>query len=98
MRPPCHLHFPSIPLIFIIIIISNHASNQLTMLVKTYAGAVHGVDARTITIETNVGGPMGNSETPPVHIVGLPDSAVRESLARIEAAVKNSGYRYSRLR
>lgn len=35
---------------------------------------------------------------PPVQIVGLPDSAVRESLARIEAAVRNSGIRTARLR
>ena len=70
------------------------------MLVKTYAGAVHGVDARTITIETNTGGPMIGPEEkiPPVQIVGLPDSAVRESLARIEAAVRNSGIRTARLR
>lgn len=69
------------------------------MLVKTYAGAVHGVDARTITIETHTGGPlMGQEDKSAVHIVGLPDSAVRESLSRIEAAVKNSGIRTTRLK
>lgn len=68
------------------------------MLVKTYAGAVHGVDAQTITIETNVGGALGNTEKLGIHIVGLPDNAVRESLPRIEAAVKNSGYRQPRLK
>ncbi len=68
------------------------------MLVKTYAAAVYGVDARTITIETNVGGAMGNTDGVAVYIVGLPDSAVRESLSRIEAAVKNSGYRTQRLK
>lgn len=55
--------------------------NTQNMLVKTYAGAVHGVDARTITIETHTGGPlMGQEDKSAVHIVGLPDSAVRESL------------------
>lgn len=68
------------------------------MLVKTYAGAVHGVDAQTITVEINTGGALGNTDKPGIFIVGLPDSAVRESLPRIEAAVKNSGIRLPRLK
>jgi magnesium chelatase family protein len=68
------------------------------MLVKTFAGSVHGVDAQTITVETNTGGAVGNTDKPGVFIVGLPDSAVRESLPRIEAAVKNSGIRLPRLK
>lgn len=68
------------------------------MLVKTYAGAVHGVDAQTITIEINTGGALGNTDKPGMYIVGLPDSAVRESLPRIEAALKNSGIRKPRLK
>jgi magnesium chelatase family protein len=68
------------------------------MLVKTFAGAVHGVDAQTITVEVNVGGALGNTDKVGIYIVGLPDSAVRESLPRIEAALKNSGYRNPRLK
>ncbi len=68
------------------------------MLVKTYAGAVHGVDAQTITVEINTGGAIGNTDKPGIFIVGLPDNAVRESLPRIEAAVKNSGIRLPRLK
>ena len=68
------------------------------MLVKTYAGAVHGVDAQMITCEINTGGAVGNTDKPGIFIVGLPDSAVRESLPRIEAAVKNSGIRLPRLK
>jgi magnesium chelatase family protein len=68
------------------------------MLVKTFAGSVHGVDAQMITIETNCGGQLGNTDKLGIYIVGLPDSAVRESLPRIEAAVKNSGYRQPRLK
>ena len=68
------------------------------MLVKTFAGSVHGVDAQTITIETNTGGAVGNTDKIGIYIVGLPDSAVRESLPRIEAAVKNSGIRLPRLK
>ena len=46
------------------------------MLVKTFASAVHGVDARTITVEVNTGGnvTVGNQF---YHLVGLPDSAVK---------------------
>lgn len=68
------------------------------MLIKTYAGAVHGVEAQTITVETNTGGALGNTDKLGIFIVGLPDSAVRESLPRIEAAVKNSGYKLERLK
>ena len=61
------------------------------MLVKTYAGAVHGVDAQTITIEVNAGGAAGpGAAGPGYYIVGLPDSAVKEGQQRIEAALKNS--------
>jgi magnesium chelatase family protein len=57
------------------------------MLVKTYGSAVYGINATTVTIETNI--------NPGVNflIVGLPDSAVRESQQRIDAALKNNGYR-----
>lgn len=57
------------------------------MLVKTFGSAVHGVNAITITIEVNVG--QGVS----YFIVGLPDNAVKESLQRIEAALKNNSYK-----
>ncbi|MEM1324786.1 MAG: YifB family Mg chelatase-like AAA ATPase [Bacteroidota bacterium] len=67
------------------------------MLAKTYASAVVGVDATTIIIEVNAGGnvPAGKQF---YHIVGLPDSAVKEGFPRIEAAVKNIGYRMPRLK
>lgn len=57
------------------------------MLIKTYGSAVHGVDAITITLEVNVG--QGVS----YFIVGLPDNAVKESRQRIEAAIKNNGFK-----
>ncbi len=68
------------------------------MLVKTFAGSVHGVDAQIITVETHTGGALGNTDKLGIYIVGLPDSAVRESLPRIEAAVKNAGFRQPRLK
>lgn len=57
------------------------------MLVKTYGSAVQGIDAITITIEVNV------SRGIKFHLVGLPDSAVRESQQRIDSALRETGYR-----
>jgi len=68
------------------------------MLVKTYAGAVQGVDAQTITIEVNTGGAVGNTDKPGVFIVGLPDKSVSEGQSRLEAAFKNSNIRLPRLK
>lgn len=67
------------------------------MLVKTFASTVQGVDARTITVEVNAGGPAGGSGNF-YHLVGLPDSAVKEGFQRIEAALKNIGFKMPRLR
>lgn len=54
------------------------------MLVKTFGSAVHGITATTVTVEVNIGqGIM-------FHMVGLPDSAVKESHQRIDAALKNN--------
>jgi magnesium chelatase family protein len=57
------------------------------MLVKTFGSAVHGVDAITITVEVNVGQGVN------FLLVGLADSAVKESQQRIDAALKNNGYK-----
>lgn len=57
------------------------------MLVKTFGSAVYGVEAIAITIEVNVGG--GDLK---YYIVGLPDIAVKESLQRIESAIKTNDY------
>ena len=46
-----------------------------------------GIDATTITIEVNVSAGIK------FFLVGLPDNAVKESHYRIEAALKNIGYR-----
>ena len=57
------------------------------MLVKTFGSAVYGVNATTITVEVNIG--TGAK----FFLVGLPDNAVKESQQRIDAALKNNGYR-----
>jgi magnesium chelatase family protein len=67
------------------------------MLIKTYASAVQGVDARTITVEVNIGGKAA-TENSFYHLVGLPDNAIREGLSRIESAIQNVGYRMKRMK
>lgn len=62
------------------------------MLVKTFGSAVFGVDAKTITVEVDV----NNQGKPDTVIVGLPDSAVKESLERVESAIKSNGYKMPR--
>jgi len=57
------------------------------MLVKTFGSAIMGVSARTITVETSVDTGVN------IFMVGLPDSAVKESHHRIETALKSVGYR-----
>ncbi|MES2648041.1 MAG: YifB family Mg chelatase-like AAA ATPase [Bacteroidota bacterium] len=64
------------------------------MLVKTFGSAVFGVEAITITIEVDV----NNQGLPGSVIVGLPDSAVKESMQRVESALKSNGYRMPRTR
>lgn len=67
------------------------------MLVKTYASAVQGVEAQMITVEVNAGGNVAITSSF-YHLVGLPDSAVKEGFQRIEAAIKNIGYKMLRLK
>ena len=58
------------------------------MLAKVYSGAVYGVDAYPVEIEVNAG-----HGDPSVVIVGLPDTAVKESKDRVHTAISNSGFR-----
>lgn len=55
------------------------------MFVKTFGSAVHGISATTVTVEVNIGQGIN------FYLVGLPDSAVKESHQRIDAALKNNG-------
>lgn len=56
------------------------------MVAKTYGSAVHGVDARTITVEVNV------TQGKEFHMSGLPDTAVKESQHRVESSFKSLKY------
>ena len=60
------------------------------MLVKVYGAAVQGVDATIVTIEVNT------SKGIKFFLVGLPDTAVKESYERIRAALLNTGYKFPR--
>ncbi|HEV7232090.1 MAG TPA: YifB family Mg chelatase-like AAA ATPase [Bacteroidia bacterium] len=57
------------------------------MLVKTFGSAVYGINATTVTVEVNISGGIN------FFIVGLPDNAIKESHHRIDAALKNNGYK-----
>ncbi|MBK8147729.1 MAG: YifB family Mg chelatase-like AAA ATPase [Acidobacteria bacterium] len=63
------------------------------MLFHTQSAAVYGIDALIVDIEVNLTLPKGeNDTTPNVLIVGLPDTAIRESRERIRAAIVNSSF------
>ena len=59
------------------------------MFAKVYSAAVYGVDAFEVEVEVNTAGGK-----PVVVVVGLPDTAVKESKDRVLTAVANSGYRF----
>ena len=58
------------------------------MLVKVYAAALQGIDATIVTIEVN------SSRGIKFFLVGLPDSAVKESHERIMSALQVNGFRF----
>jgi len=60
------------------------------MLVKVFGAALQGVDATMVTIEVNI------TRGIQFFLVGLPDSAVKESHERIYSAVEHNGLRFPR--
>lgn len=60
------------------------------MLAKTYASAVYGIDATTITVEVNV------SKGIKYCLVGLPDNAVKEGRERINSSLRENGFKVPR--
>lgn len=59
------------------------------MLSKVLSSATYGIDAYLVEVETHV-----ERQIPGFTIVGLPDSAVKESRERVTAAIKNSGFEF----
>ncbi|MBA3600107.1 MAG: ATP-binding protein [Acidobacteria bacterium] len=63
------------------------------MLFLTQSAAVYGIDALVVDIEVNLQPVKGEADSSPVVlIVGLPDTAIRESRERIRAAITNSSF------
>jgi len=59
------------------------------MFVKVVSGAVLGVDGYIVDVEVDLA-----SGLPAFDIVGLPDSAVKESRERVRAAIRNADYTF----
>ena len=63
------------------------------MLFRTQSAAVYGIEARLVDIEVDITPARGEADSPSsVTIVGLPDTAVRESRERIRAAITNCSF------
>lgn len=58
-----------------------------------HSACLHGIEGSLINVEIDLA-----SGLPQTHIIGLPDSAVRESVERVRAALGNCGYRYPQQR
>jgi magnesium chelatase family protein len=56
------------------------------MFGKVYSACIHGIEGQMIEVEVDI-----SNGLPQTAIVGLPDSAVRESMERVRAAIKNCG-------
>ena len=59
------------------------------MLATAHSAALQGIDAVPVLVEVN----SGESGDPRLIMVGLPDTAVKESDDRVFSALSNSGYR-----
>ena len=59
------------------------------MLISLYSAGVTGIEGFPITVECNCRRALSSLD-----IVGLPDTVVKESIHRIEAAITNSGYEF----
>ena len=58
------------------------------MLARTIAAAVQGIDAIRVEIEVTVDFGAG------FMVIGLPDTAVKESAERVRCAVKQAGHKF----
>src|SRR5437016_9421530 len=60
-------------------------------LFKTRSAAVYGIDAHIIDVEVDM---YRSGQARDFMLVGMPDTAVRESRERIKSALMNSGFGY----
>ncbi|MFT9497719.1 YifB family Mg chelatase-like AAA ATPase [Anaerosolibacter sp.] len=59
------------------------------MLSRIFSCVLNGLDGSTTDVEVDI-----SNGLPALNIVGLPDTAVKESKERIRAAIKNSGFEF----
>jgi magnesium chelatase family protein len=59
------------------------------MAARVRSGAVAGIDGCAVTVEVDV-----SRGLPGFHVVGLPNTAVKESRERVLAALRHAGYRF----
>jgi magnesium chelatase family protein len=60
------------------------------MLSRTYSGGTIGINPYLVEIEVDI-----SRGLPAFNIVGLPDTAIKESKERVRSAIINSGYKFS---
>lgn len=60
---------------------------------KMHSACLYGIEGVMIGVEIDLANGL-----PQTNIIGLPDSAIREAVERVRAAVKNCGYRYPQQR
>lgn len=61
------------------------------MMARVQSCAVLGIDAFPLAVEADTSSGLNK-----IHVVGLPDIAVKESRERVSSAIRNSGYRVPR--
>ena len=60
------------------------------MLLKIHSAAVLGIDAQMIDVEVD----LTVADRRYYHVVGLPDTAIKESGRRVLAAIRNCGFKF----
>jgi len=61
------------------------------MISRIHSAILQGIDAVGCEVEADV---VTSADKPEIRLVGLADKAVQESVSRIQAALRNSGYRW----
>lgn len=56
---------------------------------KVVSACLHGIDGKLVEVEVDL-----SNGLPQMSIVGLPDSAIKESMERVRAAIKNCGFTF----
>lgn len=71
----------------------DHGASLSFVLAKATTYAIEGVTARCVTVEVDI-----RAGLPAFAVVGLPDTAVRESRERVRAAILNEGFEFPQRR